>query len=133
MLAHFGSQGPSQGPSRGRRIMRKLAKNEQQSFQGISMRSSSRSQFDIDNQIGRKLDDVEKDLILGTLVRCGGNRTWAADILGISVRTLRNKLNRYEGGTPRDPFMTASENASGDEDALTVRLQAYDPGNSLPS
>lgn len=87
----------------------------------------------IDNQIGRRLDEVERDLILGTLTRCGGNQTWAAEILGLSVRTLRNKLQRYEGQRARDPFLTPTENKSGDEDAFMARLQAYNPGNRLPS
>jgi DNA-binding protein Fis len=39
---------------------------------------------------------VEQDLILDTLDHCLGNRTHAARILGISIRTLRNKLNEYE-------------------------------------
>ena len=41
--------------------------------------------------------DVERDLILETLKHCLGNRTHAANILGISIRTLRNKLNEYAG------------------------------------
>ncbi len=45
--------------------------------------------------VGRKLADVERDLILGTLDHCLGNRTHAANILGISIRTLRNKLSQY--------------------------------------
>lgn len=45
--------------------------------------------------VGRTVADVEKDLILETLRHCIGNRTRAADILGISIRTLRNKLNQY--------------------------------------
>lgn len=45
--------------------------------------------------VGRTLAEVEKDLILETLRHCIGNRTRAADILGISIRTLRNKLNQY--------------------------------------
>jgi DNA-binding protein Fis len=40
--------------------------------------------------------DVERDLILNTLDHCLGNRTHAANILGISIRTLRNKLKQYE-------------------------------------
>jgi DNA-binding NtrC family response regulator len=40
---------------------------------------------------------VERQLILGTLDHCLGNRTHAARILGISIRTLRNKLNEYAG------------------------------------
>ena len=45
--------------------------------------------------IGRTVADVEKDLIIDTLKHCLGNRTHAANILGISIRTLRNKLNQY--------------------------------------
>lgn len=52
--------------------------------------------------IGRTVADVERDLIIGTLSHCLGNRTHAANILGISIRTLRNKLNQYtdEGISP---------------------------------
>jgi len=45
--------------------------------------------------IGRTVADVERDLILQTLDHCLGNRTHAANILGISIRTLRNKLKQY--------------------------------------
>ena len=41
------------------------------------------------------MEDVERDLILETLGHCLGNRTRAAEILGISIRTLRNKLHEY--------------------------------------
>ncbi|MBO6759156.1 MAG: sigma-54-dependent Fis family transcriptional regulator [Roseibium sp.] len=47
--------------------------------------------------VGRTVADVERDLILDTLDHCLGNRTHAAKILGISIRTLRNKLNQYTG------------------------------------
>jgi len=51
--------------------------------------------------VGRTVADVEKDLILDTLEHCLGNRTHAANILGISIRTLRNKLKQYsEEGVP---------------------------------
>ena len=46
--------------------------------------------------VGRTVAEVERDLILGTLDHTEGNRTHAARILGISIRTLRNKLNQYE-------------------------------------
>ena len=46
--------------------------------------------------IGRPLADVERDVILNTLEHTLGNRTHAANILGISIRTLRNKLNQYK-------------------------------------
>ena len=45
--------------------------------------------------IGRTVADVEKQLILDTLDSTAGNRTRAAQILGISIRTLRNKLSLY--------------------------------------
>jgi len=51
--------------------------------------------------IGRTVSDVERDLILDTLDHCLGNRTHAANILGISIRTLRNKLREYtDAGVP---------------------------------
>ena len=42
-----------------------------------------------------RVAQMEKTLILDTLSHCLGNRTHAANILGISIRTLRNKLNEY--------------------------------------
>jgi DNA-binding NtrC family response regulator len=47
------------------------------------------------NLVGRTVAEVEQDLILETLTHCLGNRTHAAHILGISIRTLRNKLKLY--------------------------------------
>jgi len=45
--------------------------------------------------VGQTVAQMEKTLILDTLTHCLGNRTHAANILGISIRTLRNKLNEY--------------------------------------
>jgi DNA-binding NtrC family response regulator len=51
--------------------------------------------------VGRTVAEVERDLILKTLRYTTGNRTIAAAILGISIRTLRNKLRQYgEEGLP---------------------------------
>ncbi len=51
--------------------------------------------------VGQTVAQVEQQLILDTLVHCFGNRTHAANILGISIRTLRNKLKEYtESGVP---------------------------------
>ena len=47
--------------------------------------------------VGRSMEEVERAMILGTLARCGGNRTSASAILGISVRTMRNKLRAFAG------------------------------------
>jgi two-component system, response regulator FlrC len=54
--------------------------------------------------VGRTVADVERDLIIETLQHCLGNRTHAATILGISIRTLRNKLQQYrQEGLPVPP------------------------------
>jgi DNA-binding NtrC family response regulator len=53
--------------------------------------------------VGRTVADVERNLILETLKHCLGNRTHAANILGISIRTLRNKLNEYAGDGAQVP------------------------------
>jgi len=45
--------------------------------------------------VGQTVAQVEQQLILDTLSHCLGNRTHAATILGISIRTLRNKLKEY--------------------------------------
>ncbi|MBV8399029.1 MAG: sigma-54-dependent Fis family transcriptional regulator [Acetobacteraceae bacterium] len=45
--------------------------------------------------VGRRVEEVERDLILETLAHTLGNRTHAATILGISIRALRNKLRDY--------------------------------------
>jgi DNA-binding NtrC family response regulator len=45
--------------------------------------------------VGRTVAEVERELILETLRQCHGNRTHAANVLGISIRTLRNKLHEY--------------------------------------
>ncbi len=45
--------------------------------------------------IGSTVGEVERELVLQTLACCHGNRTHAARLLGISVRTLRNKIRLY--------------------------------------
>jgi two-component system response regulator HydG len=51
--------------------------------------------------IGRPLAEVEAELVRRTLQQCGGNRTRTAELLGIGVRTLYNKLQDPAGaGTP---------------------------------
>lgn len=46
---------------------------------------------------GMTVAQVERDLIYVTLDACSNNKTKAAEMLDISVRTLRNKLKEYEG------------------------------------
>ncbi|OPX39652.1 MAG: sigma-54-dependent Fis family transcriptional regulator [Desulfobacteraceae bacterium 4484_190.3] len=48
---------------------------------------------------GITLKETEKRLIFETLEKVKGNRTRASEILGVSVRTIRNKLNEYKQGS----------------------------------
>ncbi|MFB3102627.1 MAG: sigma-54 interaction domain-containing protein [Alphaproteobacteria bacterium] len=66
-----------------------------------SVVASAVSQVGTENLVGHTVAEVERELILDTLSHCLGNRTHAATILGISIRTLRNKLKQYtEQGVP---------------------------------
>jgi len=73
----------------------------QQSIADVASQAARTAQVTADPMVGRTVADVERDLILQTLDHCLGNRTHAANILGISIRTLRNKLKAYtEDGIP---------------------------------
>lgn len=45
--------------------------------------------------VGTNLADVERWMIFSTLQKCGGNKTRAAALLGVSLKTLYNRLNAY--------------------------------------
>ena len=47
-------------------------------------------------EVGQTVAGMERKLIIDTLKHTMGNRTTAANILGISIRTLRNKLKQYQ-------------------------------------
>jgi DNA-binding NtrC family response regulator len=53
-------------------------------------------------EAGQTLREVEKQLVERTLEATGGNRTRAAAMLGVSLRTVRNKIREY-GLPPREP------------------------------
>jgi DNA-binding NtrC family response regulator len=46
-------------------------------------------------RLGTSLDDAERELIARTLEFAGGNKTHAADLLGVTAKTLYNRLERY--------------------------------------
>ncbi len=73
----------------------------------------------IDALVGRSVADVERALILETLQHCLGNRTRAANVLRISIRTLRNKINKYASeGVFVPGACQAKEDATPGPDAL---------------
>jgi DNA-binding NtrC family response regulator len=49
----------------------------------------------VELKVGKSLDEVERELILKTLDTVGGNKPRAAEILGISLKTLYNRLEKY--------------------------------------
>ncbi|RLG12991.1 hypothetical protein DRN73_00830 [Candidatus Pacearchaeota archaeon] len=68
---------------------------EKQNFKKI-FESISGTDFDV-NQIEIKpLHELEREDILKALKITKGNRTKAAELLGITIRTLRNKLKQYQ-------------------------------------
>lgn len=62
--------------------------------------------------VGSTVAEVEQKLILDTLSHCLGNRTHAANILGISIRTLRNKLKEYTDAGVNVPAPQSGANAA---------------------
>jgi DNA-binding NtrC family response regulator len=54
--------------------------------------------------VGTTVDEAERQLIIKTLNSTVGNKTRAAEILGISTKTLQNKLKEYrdQGFVPRE-------------------------------
>ncbi len=53
------------------------------------------SEGEVKNMVGKALADVEREAILQTLEHCEGDKTHAAIILGVSIRTLHIKLQQY--------------------------------------
>lgn len=71
---------------------------EQLGFAPVSP-ASRQENSGVDVQAGMSIRDMERALIEQTLEHVQGNRTEAAKLLGISIRTLRNKLKDYHSGT----------------------------------
>ena len=64
----------------------------------------------IHHLVGHKIARIERELILQTLKCNQGNRTLSADVLGISVRSLRQKIRQYKdrGEAVPDPQPNAA-------------------------
>ena len=67
------------------------------------------------------LAEIEKNHIFAALVKCDGNRTHAARLLGISTHTLRIRLHEYNGAVPeiREVDQESASDAHGIEGTLT--------------
>jgi DNA-binding NtrC family response regulator len=65
----------------------------------LSPQARSRPEAAVEFPVGTTVDEAERNLILKTLDATGQNKTKAAEILGISLKTLHNKLKRYRKAT----------------------------------
>jgi len=91
---HFGEPGFAPAPTRaaGDSGARRVAQ------QGMSPDDVQRYQDESNSvrvEVGTTVDEAERQLILKTLVATHNNKTKAAEILGISSKTLQNKLKEY--------------------------------------
>ena len=59
------------------------------------MSKSPSKQMRLDRNSARRLKRVERKLLEATLHATGGNRTRAAEMMGVSLRTIRNKIREY--------------------------------------
>lgn len=70
----------------------------------IEQRERLRNEDTISFTVGTPLEEVERQMIIRTLQKTGNNKTRAAALLGISLKTMHNKLNLYRqrGSMPSD-------------------------------
>lgn len=69
--------------------------------------------------VGTSLADIERDTIYATLARCAGNKRRTAQMLGVSLKTLYNRLNEYASASRPDSASGAVGSAgAGDGDRL---------------
>ena len=69
---------------------------------GVEVRPTAESSDDPDAivlHLGTTLEDAEREVLLRTLASTSNNKTRAAEILGITPKTLHNKLHRYAAET----------------------------------
>ncbi|MEK6282242.1 MAG: sigma-54 dependent transcriptional regulator [Acidobacteriota bacterium] len=63
----------------------------------IEQRERLRNEDTITLPVGTPIEEVERQMIMRTLQKTKNNKTRAAELLGISLKTLHNKLNLYRG------------------------------------
>jgi DNA-binding NtrC family response regulator len=66
------------------------------------MKRSTGSNSSFELRLGMSLDEVERELIMRTIDFTSGNKSRAAEVLGISLKTLYNRLERYQGKEAQD-------------------------------
>jgi len=75
--------------------MPRLSLTKARSYRTTCFEFSADESDAIRRLVGHTIAEVECELIIETLVNRAGSRTHAAKLLGISLRTLRNKIHEY--------------------------------------
>jgi DNA-binding NtrC family response regulator len=96
-----------------------LSPREEIEASDLALEDASPTPTPVGQELGGTVDTMEKALILRTLDETAGNRTRAAEKLGISIRTLRNKLSRYRNEGLIEPAEAGAGGALPDGDAHT--------------
>jgi two-component system, response regulator FlrC len=101
----------AQGPEIGVEYIRTPDGGRMDASTGPAQQAALAAEAATRSLVGLTVETVERALILDTLNHCLGNRTHAANILGISIRTLRNKLNQYSAEGANVPPPAAGQAA----------------------
>jgi Bacterial regulatory protein, Fis family len=80
--------------------------------------------------VGSPISVVERDLILETLAGTHGNRTVSARLLGVSVRTLRNKIAEYSAEGFHIPRHESRDKSA--ETIVLTNTQPKDKAAAMP-
>lgn len=81
--------------------------------------------------VGVNLADVERWMIFATLQKCGGNKTRAAALLGVSLKTLYNRLNAYRAQGLAMDYEDVVESQDSKRDASAERSDSPGRGRGL--
>jgi transcriptional regulator with PAS, ATPase and Fis domain len=92
---HFGEPGFAPPPSRGGATAVAAAVTEMAAVQSGAVQRYLDESNSVRVEVGTTVDEAERQLILKTLISTHNNKTKAAEILGISSKTLQNKLKEY--------------------------------------
>ena len=76
--------------------------------------------------VGTKLADAERWMIFATLQKCGGNKTRAAALLGVSLKTLYNRLNAYRAQGLAMDYDSGAQDGAGLEGHERMHAHADD-------
>lgn len=90
----------------------------------VSMAVGSQNADAVSIAMGTSLAQAEQQLIFATLKRCNGVKRKAAQVLGISSKTLYNRLEEYASGAVGETRSTVAEDADSAEQTLYERPSA---------